>query len=301
MRVVMVFLDGFGLGRPEALTNPYATAATPFLDRLLGGHVLYEGVGRLKRDSVFLFPTAADLGVAGVPQSATGQTTLWTGVNAAAVVGAHVRGYPSGELVLLLERESIFKQLQAAGKSVAFANAYRPDYFARVARGLRRHSASTLAALAAGLPLRTLDDLREGRAVYQDITNETLRRLGYDVPEFTPQEAGKRLAALSARYDFTLFEYFQTDLAGHRRDLGRARALLELLDAFLEALVSSLDLARSCVLVVSDHGNVEDLSTGEHTPNPVPTLLITAGADGVAADVASLEEITPLVKKLVSL
>ncbi len=296
----MVFLDGFGLGEPDAGKNPYATAETPFLDEILGGRLLYRRKRPLVNSTAVMVPTEAQLGIAGLPQSASGQITLWTGVNAAARVGFHANGYPTGPLIQILEEASIFKKLKSLGKEVAFANAYRPEYFEQVARRRRHHSASTLAALSAGLTLRNLDDLRCGRAVYQDITNEILVGLGYKVPIVPPEEAGLRLARLAAAYDFTLFEYFQTDITGHRQDFSRARYLFALLDAFLEAVVANLDLGEFILLVVSDHGNIEDLTTSSHTANPVPTLMIGGSAGKFYASINSLEDITPLVVEILS-
>ncbi len=296
----MVFLDGFGLGEPDEIKNPYVTAHTPFLDEILGGHFLYRREDPLITPHAAMIPTETGLGIPGLPQSASGQTTLWTGVNAAARVGFHVNGYPTGPLIKILEEASIFKRLKDSGKRVAFANAYRPEYFEQVARRRRRHSTSTVAALSAGLTLRTLDDLRCGRAVYQDITNEILSSLGYEVPVISPEEAGARLARLAAGYDFTLFEYFQTDITGHRQDFPRAQRLFGLLDAFLKAVADHLDPREFLLLVVSDHGNIEDLSAGAHTVNPVPTLIIGREAGRFCGLVNSLEDITPLVFEILS-
>ena len=41
-------------------------------------------------------PVDPKLGVKGIPQSATGQTSLLTGVNAQGVLGYHKSGYPNG-------------------------------------------------------------------------------------------------------------------------------------------------------------------------------------------------------------
>lgn len=42
MHMVMIFLDGFGLGRKD--DNPIVKAKTPVFDELLGGHLLWETV-----------------------------------------------------------------------------------------------------------------------------------------------------------------------------------------------------------------------------------------------------------------
>jgi bisphosphoglycerate-independent phosphoglycerate mutase (AlkP superfamily) len=53
-----------------------------------------------------------------------------------------------------------------------------------------------------------------------------------------------------------------------------ARHLLETFDQALEGLISSWDDRSGLILLTSDHGNLEDLSTRRHTTNPVPALLI---------------------------
>jgi 2,3-bisphosphoglycerate-independent phosphoglycerate mutase len=238
------------------------------------------------------------LGVPGLPQSATGQTTLWTGVNAAAAAGRHINAYPTRALKEILARAGILGRVLALGKSAIFANAYGPEYEERVAQGKRKHSTSTVMTVSAGLPLKTLTDLCHGRAVYQDITNTLLIARGHRVPLFTPGEAGERLAALAADYDFTLFEYFQTDRIGHQQDMVKAVSVIEVLDCFLEAVINRTDLRHTLVMVVSDHGNIEDITVKTHTDNKVPTILI--GNQPTEVNIRSLEDITPFVLRVLA-
>ena len=65
MKVVFLFVDGVGL-RPPAADNPVNPEVCPTLCRLI------EKYGK---------PVDARLGVEGIPQSATGQATMFTGVN----------------------------------------------------------------------------------------------------------------------------------------------------------------------------------------------------------------------------
>ena len=238
--------------------------------------------------------TDASLGLPGLPQSATGQTTLLTGENAAEAIGRHLYGYPSPTLRQMLMRASVFRQLVEAGKRVAFLNAYRPLFFelgdAVWTKGM---SATTWANRAGGAPFRTVDDLRAGRAVYHDITHDSARAKGYDIPLRTPEEAGDVLARAAGEFDFVFFEFFQTDKAGHARDHARAAHELVKLERFLAATLAGMDLARTTLLVTSDHGNVEDLSTKSHTWNPVPTLLFGEQAEALAPRLDRLEAFTP--------
>lgn len=300
MSVLMIFIDGVGLGDADPARNPLATTPMPVVQSLLeGGRLVNSGAdddGQLYASKdVRLVSVDASLGVPGLPQSATGQTTLLSGVNAARALGRHLSGLPTTTLVKILREHSLFKQLRSAGLRATFANPFTDDYFAAVEAGRWRHSSSTTAVLSAGLSVRMLDELLAGRAVFHDVTGAGLRRRGYDVPPITPEEAGKRLAALSADHDFTLFEHFLTDFAGHARDWDEARRLLALLDSMLGAVLAELDLTRTTVVIISDHGNMEDLSVKTHTHNPVPGLFIGVGADRLARDIRSLIDVTPAI------
>ncbi|HSB82800.1 MAG TPA: peptidase [Candidatus Methylomirabilis sp.] len=284
MGVLLLFVDGLGLGEDDAGTNPLARAR---LGRL-----------RLFRDrpapdpSAAFVPTDACLGVAGLPQSATGQTSILAGVNAAAAVGRHVNGYCTGSLAALLNGRSLFSRVRAAGGEATFANAYTPRFLEKPPRFL---SVSTVATGQAGLRFRTLEDLARGEAVFHDFTNRLLPERGYYLPPVTPREAGGRLAKLAEVHTFTMYEHFLPDLAGHAQDMERGVKLLENLEAFLDAVLTGLDLSRTLVVLTSDHGNLEDLSTKRHTRNPVPTLLWGRGAAEAVAGIGSLPDISPAI------
>jgi hypothetical protein len=292
MPLLVVFLDGVGLGPADPATNPLARAPSPTLHGLLGGPLVSRGV--IERPGVLLVPTDATLGVPGLPQSATGQTALLCGVNAPALVGRHVTAFPTEPLRNLLATQSIFARARAAGARAALANAYGPEYFAAVASRRLRMAAVTYAAQAAGVRLRRLDDLRAGRAVFHDLTNRRLRQWGHDVPEVTARESGRRLAAIAAREDLTFFEFFLTDLAAHGRIALAPDALVGMVDELLAGVLERAD--NLTVLVTSDHGNLEDDRTTMHTTNPVPALAIGPGRDGFR----SVRAITDLAGIIVS-
>lgn len=298
MKVLMIFIDGLGIGA-RAETNPYSSANTPFLDKILGGHVLFYGIKTILKDIAVIIPTNACLDVPGIPQSATGQTTIWTGINAAQVVGRHINRYPNLELKEIIIKHNIMKLLNEAGKKVTFANAYRNGFFKMVRERKLGLSTSTLVAITSGTRLRTIDDLIQGNAVYQDFTNKMLVDWGYDVPISSAQEAGEKLAKIAQEHDFTLFEYFITDRIGHKQDLSMAVQVYEDLDRFIQAVAEASKLDDMVIMVVSDHGNIEDLSTETHTNNPVPTLLINNHVENLEwGNIASLTDITPFVLKI---
>jgi hypothetical protein len=242
----------------------------------------------------------ATLGVPGLPQSATGQTTLLTGVNGAKLVGHHVSAMPGAQLVALLSERSILKCARDAGRRVTFANAFRPAFFETVARHgrPRRASASTVATWVAGARIRTLDDLRDGRAVYHDIVRDTLARGGHDVEPVTAAEAGGHLSRLVEDHDFTFFEHFLTDLVGHRRIDLSPEVLVSRLESFVSALTDRLDPDRHGILLTSDHGNFEDLTITAHTRNPVPLLLWGQARRVVERDPRDLTHVTPAMLDL---
>lgn len=294
MPVLILFLDGVGLGEPDASFNPFARAATSAIRGLLGGPLVRRGI--VDRPGVLLVPTDATLGVGGLPQSATGQTALLTGCNAPAVAGRHVTAYPTAPLRALLEDRSLFAVLRRQGRAVALANAYSPEYFAAVASRRLKMAAVTYAAQAAGVRLRSVDDLRAARAVFHDLTNGRLRQWGHDLPEATPRESGRRLAAIAARAELTFFEFFLTDLAAHGRIPLSGDAVVVMVDELLAGILEAAT-PRTTVIVASDHGNLEDDRSRAHTTNPVPTLVIGPGRDAFRG-VRALTDIAPAILSL---
>ncbi len=290
IHILMVFIDGVGLGDPDPAINPLVRARTPTLRRLLGRPL--AGHDPARTPAATMVPLDATMGIPGLPQSGTGQTALLTGQNAAAFIGRHITAYPTPSLQALLESHGLFTVFRRHGVSAALANAYTPEYFAAVAARKLRHAAITLNALQAGVRLRGVEDLLAGRAVYQDLTNARLRAHGVAVPLRTPEEAGRALAAIAAEAEFTLFEFFQTDLAGHRR-IDDPVGIVERFDRFLGAALDAADLDRMLVLLVSDHGNLEDERTGGHTLNPVPAVVIGPGRDAFAARLRSITDVAP--------
>ncbi len=303
MSINLVFVDGVGLGEGNE-NNPFFTGATPFISSLLAGKKMTKEAAGMDYQEASLLALDAGLGVVGLPQSATGQTALFSGINGAKFLGHHLNGFPNRILRNVLAEHGIFLKLQENNLRGTFANAYRPDFFEELNRGLEGYySCSTLITYYGGLPFRSLEDLRRGEAVYMDITNTVLRRLGFDLPLITPQEAGMRLLKIAARYDLTLFEHFLTDIAGHNRDKYFAAETVATLDTFLEAVVQGLP-DEDLLLLTSDHGNLEDLSKKGHTTNPVPALVVGKKRHQLVellAKQATITAVTPaLLKHLTS-
>lgn len=297
MHVLFLFVDGVGIGHPDPERNPLARAEMPTLRGLLGGRGPFLEEGLIESELAVWVPTDATLGVSGLPQSATGQTAILTGQNASQAIGQHWGPWPTQALREMLEAENLFSKVIEGGGTVSYVNAFPSSYFEEMERGRRRYSAIPIAALAAGVPLPRYEDLLAGRAISAGLTNQGWRSfLGYpDVPLITPEEAGARFQRLSREHALVFFEYWLTDFAGHRRPIAEPIETLENLDRFLAGIMSNFPGEDSLLIMTSDHGNLEDLSTKAHTKNPVPTLLVGAGARERAAEVESLVDILPAV------
>lgn len=301
MRVLFIFLDGIGLGENTPETNPLARAKMPNLNDLLDGRSLLKSDAPYHGERASLLGVDPTMGVSGLPQSATGQAMLLTGKNIPAELGYHYGPKPNPEVAAYLKDGTLFSNLAQAGKKVALLNAYPPRYFDGIDSGKRLYSSIPLAVTNAGIPLFRHEDLFAGRALSADFTGEGWRTmLGFsDAPMMDAALAGQMLGALGKEYDFSLFEYWASDYAGHKQQMNEAVYLMESFDAVLGGLVEVWD--DGLILVTSDHGNMEDLSTRKHTDANVPALVIGAKALRMEfiRDMKSLTDIAPAIWKTV--
>lgn len=291
MRILLIFIDGIGIGRKDPDTNPFALQPSKVFKDFLD-----EPCSKTAKNGLILRADAT-LGVKGLPQSATGQTALLTGVNASAVLGRHLNGFPTKTLRDILYKHSILKTVREAGLKAAFINVFNPLFFEALEQDIPvRASVTTVANMAASLPFFGVEDLFKRRAVYQEFTNNLLIEKGFDAPIFTPKEAGEILARSAKRYDFCLYEYFQSDAAGHSRSHSRAVAEAKKLEEFLLAVLNNSDFRGTSIILASDHGNLEDLTSSKHTYNPVPILLWGKIARRKPR-ITSILDIVPLILK----
>ena len=291
MSVLLLFIDGLGLGT-RGQHNPLdgLTDATPLA-------VFENEIPSLPNDGALAI-TDARLGIAGRPQSASGQTTILTGINAPAAIGYHKQGFPNQALLEIIRTNSIFLQLKNLGiEPNIFANTYTNRFFESRPRWI---SATTAAVEAAELQFNTLEDLHAGRSLFHDFTNRSLIERGEKADIRTPEEAADVLANIVANHRFTLYEYFMTDKAGHAQDFNAARSILIALGKFITQLLSRIDLAKTTVVLTSDHGNIEDLSTRSHTLNPVPTMVWGLYRETAKQRITSLVDITPTIVSLLT-
>lgn len=293
---ILIFIDGLGWGPPDPATNPQHT---------YGGRIFrLPDPAPALRAAVPVFgggwarPLDAVLGVPGIPQSATGQTTLLSGVNSQAAIGKHLTGFPNEALRRILLDHSVLRTLTMRGVPARFLNAFRPRFWDLSREKQLTRSATTVANLAAELPFFTLADVAAGRSLYQDFTNAELIARGFAVPPCTPEQAGRVLARAARAGGFTLYEYFLSDRAGHTGDATLIAAELVKLEAFVLSALDALreDLsAGTQVLLTSDHGNLEDATTRRHTTHPVPLIVWGDRARETAEAVTGLDQVTPAI------
>ncbi len=271
----MIFIDGVGIGKEDYEYNPFFKYGFRTFAELFGDIPTLKKQC-LNNDLKYLFPSDANLGVPGLPQSGTGQTSIFCGINAAKFVGKHFGPYPYSTLIPVLKEKNIFLPFIKKKKKVAFANAYPKVFFDYIKSGRSRLSATTTICNLIGIKLNKSKDVYSGRALTAEITNERWNsKLGYKLPVIKPQLAAKRLLRIAKNNSFTLYEYFLTDHLGHGRYDGDLQQTLKTLDDFLYTIISSIDDQKMTLIICSDHGNFEDLSVKTHTRNP--SLTITAG------------------------
>jgi len=278
LKIIFLFIDGVGLRAPAA-DNPLNPEVCPTLWRLVQRH------GKA---------IDACLGVDGLPQSATGQATMFTGVNCAAAMGRHCEGFPGPTLRKIIENDNLFLGLKKMGRSVRFADAYLVESAEELA--MRRFkSVTTVMALTVPESVSTIEDLTGDAAVMQDLTRETIQDRYPDVPIVPPQRAAEHLFEIARRYDFTLFEFYQTDVSGHLMDYARACAVLRAYDRFLTALVRYAEAAKITIVATADHGNIEAVAETGHTRNPVPFVAVGPKEKFLRERVDSLLDVTPAI------
>lgn len=294
-RILLVFLDGVGLGDPAPQTNPFAAATTPTLNQLAGGHRWLRSTGRQESSRALFIPTDPRLGVPGLPQSGTGQAAILTGYNVPALVGQHYGPKPDPVTRQLLAQDNFFKQVIRHGGRAALIEAYPPRWHAAVNSGKRLRASYQQAAYEAGLTIFDEAALYRGDALAVDWTGQAWRsQLGYsDSPVYTPIEAGAKMVEIARRYDFAFFSHWLTDVIGHRGTMADAVALLELFDAVMTGALQAWNDDEGLIIITSDHGNFEDLSHRHHTANDVPTVVVGRNKAIFANGYSDLTDLAP--------
>jgi 2,3-bisphosphoglycerate-independent phosphoglycerate mutase len=292
--ILFLFLDGVGLGA-DVDTNPFAVAKTPFLKSLLGGK-LTRGLEPITAPEVIFRHLDAKLGFAGLPQSATGQTTLLTGKNGAAIMQGHYGPYPGPTLKQELDKGTLFSEVLEQHKRAVLSNLYPPGYFRAIETKQQKYNVPVYAALQAGLELLRIDDYRAGKAVSVDMTGEYLHQHDATLKLLPALEMGKRLATLAQQHHFTFFDLWLTDQAGHRWALQDCVHLVETLDTFVRGVVENL--SGVTLFITSDHGNLEDRTVKTHTLADVPLIAVGKQAK-LFSEAKSLLDVAPMIRKII--
>ncbi|MEX0927842.1 MAG: alkaline phosphatase family protein [Balneolales bacterium] len=276
MSLIFLFIDGVGLGLASG-SNPFHTKTYPAFEAAAGARPFLRGLEPTDKKEHVFKAIDARLSVEGLPQSGTGQATLFSGRNAARLLGRHFGPYPHSKMRYLLEEQSLFNDLQKTGRSCYFMNAYPKIFFER-AELKNRWSCTTLMARGADIPLNTVEEVLKGDAITAEILQDIWHSvLDLEVPQITTEQAANRVLKKAGEYDMVLTEYYLTDKAGHEQDAEKADWVLQRFNDFLGTLLAN-NRTNHTVLLVSDHGNVEDLATKSHTMNEVPLFVQGPGA-----------------------
>ena len=324
MRVAWLMLDGVGVGAAHGM-NPFSMPQAPVLGHFGVGIALHEpakatdrsqnrGTSLFKLESKHEDPVEstadfvvqaidARLGIPGLPQSGTGQTTLLTGINAAKLLGYHHGPWPGPTIRPLLE-DSFPVRLAAQGGTVRLLNHYPPKYLEGIARGKIRLNAIATAATLAGATLEAKDGETRippplgNPEQMQDTTLERVREWGR---EFMRSNA-----------TLNIFDSWWSDHLGHEGSetaaissepdsitptaLEMAQDHVRRLEAFLGGALEAKP-ADTLLLITSDHGNFEDMGVKTHTFAPVPLVALGPGALEFAS-ITDLTGIAPALKRV---
>ena len=295
--VLMVFLDGVGIGKKDELNNPFFKYGFKAFENIFGKIPSLENQS-LTNGVHFLFPTDATLGVEGLPQSGTGQAALFCGFNAPKFVGKHFGPYPYSTTIPILQKESILVYFKEKYKSSYFANAYPKAFFDYINSGRSRLSVTTLTCKLTGIKLNRVSDVSTGKALTAELTNERWnQRLGYKLKVIKPKTAARRLIRIAKKYKFTLYEYYLSDHLGHLRLANEFEKLYAEMDEFLFTLLNEVDSKEMTIVICSDHGNLEDLSIKTHTRNPALTITAGKSAKAIAESVLDITRVKEAIIK----
>ncbi len=293
--ILLIFLDGIGLGSDDPAVNPFAAAHLPTVYSLTNGHRWLKSTGRQVGSRAAFVPTDPRVGIPGRPQSASGQAMILTGRNIPALIGEHYGPRPNQAIRELIAQDNFFMQVTQRGLRAGLLEGYPPRWHDAINSGKRLRSSYQQAAFVAGVPIFDERAIYSGDALAVDWTGEGWRtELGYtDSPVYSPYDAGVKMVELSRRYEFSFFPHWMTDVIGHRGAIADGVRVLELFDGVMQGVLDTWNDSEGLIVITSDHGNLEDLSHGKHTENDVPTLIIGGGAEAFAGGITTLADIVP--------
>lgn len=294
---LMIFIDGVGIGKDDYQNNPFFKFGFKTFTKHFGTIPSLKNP-LLFADKKFLKPVDANLGVAGLPQSGTGQVSIFCGINAAKHLGFHFGPFPHSQTIEFIKEQNIFLEFIKRKKKIFFANAYPKIFFDYIKQGKSRLSVTTKSCVLNGMRLNNSTDVRRAKALTAEITNERWnKKLNYKLRIITPEGAAQRLLRLSSNYHFTLYEFFLTDHLGHGRIADELENVHNNLDRFLTKIFDSMNYKTTTLVICSDHGNYEDLSVKGHTNNPAIFIAAGRNADKIINEVNDLSQIKSSILK----
>lgn len=297
MGVFFLFIDGIGVGK-SGNQNPFSTLNLPGFKQLTGDQNMDESMSQVSTDNHTHISIDACLGIDGLPQSGTGQATLFSGINASEIIGQHFGPYPHTKIKFLLEKESLFHKVQEIGYSPFFINAFPKVFFDKVAIR-NRWSCCTLMTKSAGIPINSENEVKNGSAITAEILQDYWKKhLNIHLSTISFGDAADRACNSLDKHDLVLMEYYLTDKAGHSMISSDAAESIKRIDQFIQMLLSKIG-KKHTVVVTSDHGNIEDLSVKTHTLNPVP-LLVRGNGSKYFKDITDLTGVTPAILKAIA-
>lgn len=112
----------------------------------------------------------------------------------------------------------------------------------------------------------------------------------------------------SGKYDVIIINFANPDMVGHTGVEAAAVKAIETVDVCVGRAVDAINEAGGAMFICADHGNAEqlvDYETGEpftaHTTNPVPFILVNAGAEYGLREGGCLADIAPTLIELMGM
>lgn len=260
MKTWLLFIDGLGIAPADSQSNPFSQCPDSFLYQLL-----YEKIPGWTCHSV-----DARLGVDGLPQSGTGQVALLTGRNAAMDLGKHHGPFPHTSHRQWLSSDSVIQDCEEKGFSWDMLNVYPERFFQALEARKTRMSTFGFLQTLNGKSLHSIDDLHLGLGFPPSLNFGHLKRFtNLDDPGF-PEGSLNHLLKQFEKVDFGITDYFFLDHEGHEQNTEELIHEILTISEFLWYINQEGNPVN--VIICSDHGNAEDVSTSSHTLNPVPLI-----------------------------
>ena len=204
----MIFIDGVGIGKKDFEFNPFFKFGFKTFEKIFG-EIPHLGNRFLEKDGIFLFPSDAQMGVEGLPQSGTGQVSIFCGVDAPQFVGKHFGPFPYSTTIPIIAEKNILKYYKDQNKKAFFANAYPQVFFDYINSGKTRLSTTSLSCKLTGIKLNSVIEVEKGEALTAEITNERWnKKLNYKLEEIKPEISARRLLKIRVQnFDLRYFSY----------------------------------------------------------------------------------------------